>query len=717
MSNLIDTNTGSSLFTDKYRPKKYCDLLTEEKINREILTWMKSWDEIVFHRKFTIPKIPIIQNEFSNSHSLRINQDQKNKPYGFKNQSKNLKNNDLTQKTQPILYYEIEYVQSKHKILLISGPPGTGKTTLASIIADHCGYEPVVVNASDERTTDRLLTRIYDTTLMHNIKKSKKPTCLILDEIDGIAGDYSGTNSIRNIIDFVKYGKLNKGIIKRNKDEILSGGDSRGLRFVGNFDGKLKKGNHKKDNEESDDDKSSEDNDSDNEEDKKNKKATKKKDNANTGIKRPIICICNDIYAKALTLLRKEALVYNIKRTDDKKMVDRLFQISQTERLPLDKSTIKNICELTKYDIRASLNCLQFISYNKTNVSLISTLSRDNLSFLGNKDINENLFNIWSKLFFGYSSMSDKTFFPTYTNIKALYNSSGVPYKIIEGLYYNYLKIQNKNKKQDIESRAELTELFSYEDTLSKKGFKTMSYDINNYSCMSGNYLAHYYQCEKFDKTLIEYPSIFYDMKRNSKISNDVIERIRDSIEENGHKSSLSRKVIVSQLIPYVYQLIQPSTREINIELMNQEEQKLIKNAINIMILCGINFKESGFGEMSDQIQYEPDISKVLMFNNNKITSRLSNNQKIIMKMEYDKVKSLKNLNKNDAIMSSKIKENEKKKENNLNMIMNTLGMGKKRKMGQFLSPEYKFIYKYNEGVTNCVRRSLNVNYFFEGNK
>ena len=45
------------------------------------------------------------------------------------------------------------------------------------------------------------------------------------------------------------------------------------------------------------------------------------------------------------------------------------------------------------------------------------------------------------------------------------------------------------------------------------------------------------------------------------------------------------------------------------------------------------------------------------------------------------------------------------------------MAMGKKRKMGQFLSPEYKFIYKYNEGVTNCVRRSLNVNYFFEGNK
>ena len=58
MSNELKT----LLFTDKYKLKTYSDLLTEEKTNREILTWMKSWDEIVFNRKFTIPKIPIIQN-------------------------------------------------------------------------------------------------------------------------------------------------------------------------------------------------------------------------------------------------------------------------------------------------------------------------------------------------------------------------------------------------------------------------------------------------------------------------------------------------------------------------------------------------------------------------------------------------------------------------------------------------------------------------------
>ena len=147
---------------------------------------------------------------------------------------------------------------------------------------------------------------------------------------------------------------------------------------------------------------------------------------------------------------------------------------------------------------------------------------------------------------------------------------------------------------------------------------------------------------------------------------------------------------------------------------MTAGEQKQIKDAINIMILCGMTFKENTDIE-SDLIKYEPDISKVLRFGNVSFASRLSNNQKVILKMEYDKLKSLKNLNKIDE--NNKRLLEEKKKENNINVIMSTMAMGKKRKMGQFLSPEYKFIYKYNEGVTNCVRRSLNVNYFFEGNK
>jgi len=51
----------------------------------------------------------------------------------------------------------------------------------------------------------------------------------------------------------------------------------------------------------------------------------------------------------------------------------------------------------------------------------------------------------------------------------------------------------------------------------------------------------------------------------------------------------------------------------------------------------------------------------------------------------------------------------DKKKE-----TINNMNFGKKRKLNQMTDPEYKFVYKFNEGVTNSVRRTLSLNYFFK---
>ena len=65
---------------------------------------------------------------------------------------------------------------------------GLGKTTLAHIVAKHCGYRPVEINASDDRTGAALSTRIVDATHMQPVIGAKLPNCVIIDEIDGAAG-------------------------------------------------------------------------------------------------------------------------------------------------------------------------------------------------------------------------------------------------------------------------------------------------------------------------------------------------------------------------------------------------------------------------------------------------------------------------------------------------------------------------------------------------
>lgn len=48
--------------------------------------------------------------------------------------------------------------------MLLYGPPGTGKSTLARVLAKHCGYTVNEVNASDERTGEKLLEKIKNAT-------------------------------------------------------------------------------------------------------------------------------------------------------------------------------------------------------------------------------------------------------------------------------------------------------------------------------------------------------------------------------------------------------------------------------------------------------------------------------------------------------------------------------------------------------------------------
>ena len=729
----IDNQETTLLYTEKYSPKHYSDLLTEEKLNREILTWMKSWDDLVFNKKFIIPKvaIPITNNSLS--------------PIKPKFKKKNEKMKDEFQ------YVEVDYIRQKHKIILIGGPPGVGKTTLANIVAKQCGYEPFIVNASEERTTDKLILKIYNSTLSHNLTNMKKdqkrkPSCLILDEIDGISTN--GRKTIKTIIDFIKTGHLDKKILEANKKEILDSGNINNDKNNINIGGKAnfarynknnkRKNNYNnssayKDNDNTDDDDISnlmEDDDESNNGINENK-IIRRRANANQGIQRPIICICNDLYAKQLSLLRKEALVFNLKKIDEKKLGDLLNSIAKKESLPVDKITIKNIIELGNNDIRTCLTILQFFSYHKKNKELISQIihDKDKLKYFCNKDFNENLFNVWNKIFYRINNNINYSRELTYNEIKYLYDSCEEHKKIYEGLFNNYLKISTRcdNSLQDIQKRAELSDIFSYEDSMQGKGFQLMPGSYQDYINLSGHYIHKFYFASNFEKGLIEYTSLFYDYNSKMRNYNSILENIQENIYEKQHILYKKDELMIN-IIPYIYQMITPNFREISYELLNDSEKKRVDTAINLLLYFGIDMKENtGVQDYKQNIYFEPDIKKLITYdinindedkeNEEDNESLLNYNKQLILKAEFEKKKNLNKFNeeKNDKEKNEldKIKEKQDDYCRNFNMLLNTMGVGKKRKSNEIKKYEAKFIYKFNEGITDCVRRPLDINYFY----
>lgn len=266
-----DTSKGETirrtmLWTEKYRARKFTDLVGDERTHRSVLRWLKGWDPIVF-------------------------------PGSCKAKPKHKFSEDG------------EEAYAHRKILLLTGPPGLGKTTLAHVCARQAGYEVVEINASDERNRDVVKGRIKDSVGTENVKgikiksgdgtvrKAGKPVCVVVDEVDGVVGGGAGGEGgfIKALIDLVALDQKNTAALGMG---VISARAKRGDRFR---------------------------------------------------LLRPMILICNDIYHPSLRPLRSSSIaeIIHIRRPPLDKVVARLKMIFEKEGVHCDGDGVRRLCEAT----------------------------------------------------------------------------------------------------------------------------------------------------------------------------------------------------------------------------------------------------------------------------------------------------------------------------------------------------------------------------------
>jgi len=99
------------------------------------------------------------------------------------------------------------------KILLIGGPPGVGKTTIAHLLLKDHGYRVLEYNASDDRKGKTIKEVLKKTVGRYNVMDMmygrQQSSGLILDEIDGLKGNDKDRGGLNELIKFVesKHGK------------------------------------------------------------------------------------------------------------------------------------------------------------------------------------------------------------------------------------------------------------------------------------------------------------------------------------------------------------------------------------------------------------------------------------------------------------------------------------------------------------------------------
>ncbi|KAH0789388.1 chromosome transmission fidelity protein 18 [Histomonas meleagridis] len=131
-------------YVDKYYAKSYSDLISHEKVNKQVLNWLRCF------QKRTVPK-----------------------PTKKGRKRRNAKNND-----EPS-------VESSH-ILLLSGPPGCGKSTLIRVVASYCRYHIVEINASDDVKEERNQILLQNGLNFKPVFSECTRSLFVVEEMDGI---------------------------------------------------------------------------------------------------------------------------------------------------------------------------------------------------------------------------------------------------------------------------------------------------------------------------------------------------------------------------------------------------------------------------------------------------------------------------------------------------------------------------------------------------
>lgn len=164
-------NAGiNDLWVDKYKPKTPSDLIGHAELARKLGDWLRNWDGV--HIQKTIPK-PSFNKDNPGA-----------------------------------------------KAVLLSGPPGIGKTSVASIIAHMLNYEVLELNASDTRNKREIDEKLVEAVSCHAISfggtfsSSKSGVgamklqrrLVIMDEVDGMGGSDRG--GIAELIKVIKIARI-----------------------------------------------------------------------------------------------------------------------------------------------------------------------------------------------------------------------------------------------------------------------------------------------------------------------------------------------------------------------------------------------------------------------------------------------------------------------------------------------------------------------------
>ncbi|XP_049876010.1 chromosome transmission fidelity protein 18 homolog [Pectinophora gossypiella] len=504
-----EVDPETNLWVDKYRPESYLDLLSEEPVNRALLHWLHLWDKVVF-KKEVKTKEPQQRTSFSK----RTGQFQLFNKWRGKREAEP----EVDEDGRP-----------HHKVALLCGPPGVGKTTLAHLLARLAGYRPVELNASDERSTDAFRNALQSATLMRSVLDvDKRPNCLILDEIDGAP--------LPTVELLVKWC-------------TATAADS-----------------------------------------KKKGKATAHP------LRRPVIAICNDLYATSLRPLRPIALVVHVSGVSLPRLTSRLSHVCALSGLRVSTHVLAALAARAHPDVRAAIHLLSF--FKARNKEQLTMEDVENAA-IGTKDCSRTMMQALQAIF----TIDNKN-----PDVMKIVQAAGEYDRLMDGIFENYLSARVDAR---LHIACETLSWLRLYDSVAAWTQRTQNYSL--YGLLPMCALRCHSVLAQRAAPRVKFPTQAQEMYRKKM----ELESIVHSVWRGSTAAvTTTRTRLQLDILPLLPHLLAPHLRSANVQLCSESERRSLRTCAGAMCDYGLQYVQQRTPDGLYAFTLEPDVYKLAFFGN-----------------------------------------------------------------------------------------------------
>ncbi|XXG39699.1 hypothetical protein AAC387_Pa01g0590 [Persea americana] len=557
---------SEQLWVDKYAPNSFTELLSDEQTNREVLLWLKQWDSCVFGSQirattddvlFSLRRHSIAQHQkfadgksyFSKNRSTSLGSQFSRQSNGFSQGDGSLKGISESWNKKSLCNNPPE-----QKVLLLCGPPGLGKTTLAHVAAKHCGYRAMEINASDDRSSSTIESKILDVVQMNSVMADGKPKCLVIDEIDGALGE--GKGAVEAILKLVAADK--KSLIGKESNA---------------------------------------------QEAKPGKLSSRKGPKAST-LSRPVICICNDLFAPALRPLRQVAKVHTFVQPTVSRVVNRLKYICNKEGFKASAIALTSLAEFTECDIRSCLNTLQFLNKKKETLNMLEVGSQ----VVGRKDISKSVYDVWKEVFQKRkakrerkSTSGSNSSATDFDFLYSLISNRGDSELTMVGIHENFLQLHYHDPM--MQKTVMCLNNLGDSDSLVQYMMRTqqMSLIVYQPSIM----ITIRSLIAQVEKPNIEWPKSFHRYRATLMEKKDILKLWHNKISPSISRHLSIESFVECSVSQLLHILSPPTLRPVALHLLSEREKDDLAQLVDTMVSYSITYKNLKFEPQPSMQRHE----------------------------------------------------------------------------------------------------------------